>query len=120
MNGGEQPLGALEFFDRAQAARGAEVAGDAVLAALVVGGGSEAAGGVGFEVDAFEVAVEREVEVEAGLLAVGDDVEAGAELVGERARDGVVLEFLEVGVAELVEVLGGELKPAGKRVAADD
>lgn len=111
---------AFEIFDCAEAAGSGERAGDFVFAALVVRGRAEAAWRSGFEFDAFEESVEGKVEVQAGLLAVGDDVEAGVELIGDSDADGVIDEFGAVGFAELREVLDGELKPSGKRVTADD
>jgi hypothetical protein len=91
-----------------------------VFAALVVGGRAEAAAGLGFAVDAVDVAIEAEVEVEAGLFAVGDDIEAGAGLVMEGGDDGVVLEFGEVVGSKFGKVGGGEFEPGRERVGADD
>jgi hypothetical protein len=48
-----------------------------VPAALVVRGRAPPPGRRAFEVDAFEVAVEGEVEVEPRLLAIGHHVEPG-------------------------------------------
>jgi dihydropteroate synthase len=115
-----EALEALEIGDGAEASRGAEWACDAMAAALVVGGGAEATCGSGFKLDAFEESVEREVEVEPGLFAVGDDVESGIDLVVDGDDDGVVDEFLAVSVTELLQVGGGEFKPGGEGVAADD
>ena len=98
----------------------AEFADDLVFSALVVGGRAEAPRRGGFEFDALDVAIEREVEIEAGLFAIGDDIEAGGELVVERGDDGIVLDLGAVGGTEAVEVGGGEFEPRGKRVAADD
>ncbi len=111
---------AFKFLEGAEAAGCGEFAGDLVLAALVVGGRTEAARGGGLQVDALEVAVEGEVEVEAGLFAVGDDVEAGANLILDRGAGGVVLHLFEVVGAELVELRGGKLEPGGEGVGADD
>jgi len=66
------------------------------------------------------VAVEGEVEVEAGLFAVGDDVESGGELVADGDGGGVVLQLGDVVRTELVEVGAGKQKPSGKGIAADD
>jgi len=111
---------ALELGDRAEAVGSPQLAGDGVLAALVVCGRAEAPRRGAFQLDAFEVAVEGEVEIEARLFAVGDDVEACAHLVVDGRDDGVFLHFGDVGAAKLAEVAGGELEPAGKGVAADD
>ena len=91
-----------------------------VAPALVVRRGAEATRRCPLQLDAVEVAVERQVEVEPRLLAVGDHVEAGADLVVDGGDDGVVLQLGAIGRAEAVEVLDGEQQPAGQRVAADD
>ena len=49
-----------------------------MAATLIVRRRTEAAWRIAFELDAGEEPVERQVEVESGLLAVGDDVEARA------------------------------------------
>ena len=49
-----------------------------MFAALIVGGWPEAAWRCGFKVDALEVTVKREVEIEAGLFTVGDDIKSCA------------------------------------------
>ena len=91
-----------------------------VAAALVVRGRAPAAARLVLQLDPLEERVEREVEVEARLLAVGDHVEAGAHLVADRGRDGVARRLLEVVGPEVVDVLRHELEPARERVAADD
>ena len=88
--GQSQSLEAEVVGDRAEAAGGGERGDDAVFAALVVGGRAEVAGGGALEFDALDETVEGEVEVKAGLFAVGDDVETGVELVAERGGHGVV------------------------------
>jgi hypothetical protein len=115
-----EPLEAQEIGDCAEATRGAEFARDAVASSLVMGGGAEATLGRGFELDAIEETVEGKVEIEAGLFAIGDDIEAGFELVMDGDGDGVVDGFIAIGVTELVEVKGGELEPAGQGIASDD
>lgn len=109
-----------EIGDCAEAARGAKFACDTVASSLVVGGRAEASLGRGFELDALEVTIEGEIEIEAGLFAVGDDIEASLELIMNSDRDGVVYGFIAIGVTELVEVDRGELEPAGKRITSDD
>ena len=64
--------------------------------ALVVRRRAEAAGRRGLSVDALEEAVEREVEVEARLLAVGDHVEPGGHLVVHGRDHRVVLHLGQV------------------------
>src|SRR6185369_6346900 len=63
---------------------------------------------------------EREIEIEAGLLAIGHDIKAGGDLIVECANDGVVLHLGEVFFAKGVQILAGLLQPGGKRIAADD
>src|SRR4051794_14520964 len=99
MNGRAEPLKAFELVNRAKPARRAELADDFVLAALVVGGRAESPRRGGLEFNAFDEAIEREVEVEPRLLAVGDDVETGHHLVGDGDGRGVFLELGEVGGA---------------------
>jgi hypothetical protein len=74
-------LEAFEFLDGAEAARGGERGDDLVFAALIVGRRTETPGRRGFEINALDVAVERQVEIEPGLFAIRDDVEAGGQLV---------------------------------------
>src|SRR5690606_24793677 len=109
-----------EFLDHAEAARRAQLAGNRMLAALVVGGRPEFTRGVRFKLDALDVAVEREIEIEPRLLAIGDDIEAGTHLIMDGGDHGVVLDLTHVRAAEDVEVLARKLEPAGKRVTADD
>src|SRR5207249_4199797 len=73
-----------------------------------------------FQFDPFEKAVEGKIEIQAGLLPVGDYVEAGIELVVNCGDDGVFDQFLTVGLAKLVEVLAGKLQPTGEGVTADN
>src|SRR5206468_10329958 len=115
-----QTLEARKILDRAEAARGAQFAADFVLAALVVRRRTEAAGRSGFHLDTFEEPIEAEIEVEPRLLAVGDDIEPGIDLVANGDRHGIIDQLRTVGLAEHVEVRGGKLQPAWKRVAADD
>jgi hypothetical protein len=110
----------LEFGDGAETAGCGEVAGDPVFAALVVGWRAPAARGSAFHFDAGEEAVEGEIEVEAALFAIGEDIEAGAELVLDGDGAGVVLEFLDVVGAEGVEVRDGVFEPCGEWIGTDD
>jgi len=79
-----------------------------------------AAGRLGVLPDAFDVAIKTEVEIEAGLFAVGDDVQPGVDLVVDGGDDGVFDDFIEVGGAEFVEVLRSKFQPGGEGVGADD
>jgi dihydropteroate synthase len=122
--GGEAAMGealeAVKIGDGAQAAGGAEFADHSMPATLVVGGRTESARRRGFEIDAVDEAIKGEVEIEPGLFAICDDIEPGVELIVEGDEHCIVDKFLTVSGAELVEMSGSELQPAGKRIAADD
>jgi hypothetical protein len=70
-------------------------------------------------VRSLQKAVEREIEIEPGLLAIRDDIEPGLELVVQGGDHGIVDHFLAVGFAELVEVSAGEFEPSRERITAD-
>ena len=86
-----QPAKALPLLDDTEAAGSGELADDPVAPPLVVRRRAEASGGCRLALDPFEIAVEREVEVEARLLAVGDHVESRFDLVVDRDENGVVM-----------------------------
>ena len=65
----------------------------AMLAALVVRGRAEPPRRRGFEFDALEVSVERKIEIEPRLLAVGDHVQPGRDLIVHGRDHRVVLDF---------------------------
>ncbi len=69
--------------------------------------------------DALQPAVEREIEIVARLLAVGDHVQPGGNLIVDRGDDRVRAHFLDIGFAELIEVGRGKLQPSRKRITAD-
>jgi hypothetical protein len=54
------------------------------------------------------------------LFAIGDDIEACAELVLDGDGAGIVLEFLDVVAAEGVEVRDGVFEPCWERIGTDD
>ncbi len=110
---------ALPLGDHAQPARRAELPDDPVSAALIVRGRAEPAAGLVVELEPVEEGVEGQVEVEARLFAVGDDVEAGPKLVADGRPDGVAGRLLAVVGPELGEMLAGELEPAREGIAAD-
>src|SRR5207302_2871756 len=91
----------------------------AMLPPLVVRRRTEPPPRLALGLDPVEGAVEREVEVEPGLLAVGDRVEARGHLVAHGAGDGVLDELRDVVRTEVAEVLARVLEPAGERIAAD-
>ena len=90
-----------------------------MLAALIVRRRTPAARRRRFEIDSVEVAVEREIEIEPALLAVGDHVESGGDLVADRGDRRVFLHLAHVVGPKLAQVERGKFQPAGKRVAAD-
>ena len=92
----------LELLDDAEAARGAELADDAVAPTLVVRGRTEAPPWSLLELEPVEVRVERQVEVEPGLLAVGDHVEPGAHLIRDGRGDRVSHRLFAIVGAEFV------------------
>jgi len=110
----------LKIPHRSQPARRAQFADHFVPATLVMRRRAKPSRRRGLQFDALEKSVKRQIEIEPRLLAVGDHVEAGLELVVNRNGDGVLDQFLAIGFAELVQILAGELQPAGKRITADD
>src|SRR5207244_752157 len=104
----------LPLLDDAEPARRGELPDDPMLPALVVSRRPEPARRLAVALDSFEVAVEGEVEVEPGLLPVGDHVEPGRELVADSAGDCVLDELGEVVETEVAEVLARVLEPAGE------
>jgi hypothetical protein len=91
-----------------------------VFAALIVRRRTEAARRGRFEFDALQEAVKGQIEIEAGLFAVGDDIQAGVGLITNRNAHGVVDHFGAIGFAKLIEMLDGKFQPAGKWIAPDD
>ena len=91
-----------------------------VFATLVVGKRAEPARRSTLKFYPLKEAVKRQVEVEPGLLAVSYHVEPGGELIVHCGDDSIIDHLLAVDVAELLEVLAGELEPTGEGVAADD
>jgi hypothetical protein len=113
-------LQALEFFDDAEATWGGEFACDFVFATLVVCGRAKTTRLCGFEFEAGQKAIKRQIEIEPCLLAIRDDIEAGGNLIVNRCDDSIVLQFAAIIASELIEMLDGEFEPAGKRIAAND
>src|SRR5205823_13370845 len=66
-------------------------------------GRAEAARRRGFQFDPFEKAVERQIEIEPRLFAVGNDVKSCFELVVNGDQDSVFNQFLAVGFARSEE-----------------
>src|SRR5260221_3250742 len=91
-----------------------------MLAALVVRGRTKTPRRNGLNRDAGKKTVEREVEIEAGLLAIGDHVEAGGHLVVHGDSDGVIEQFRQIVGAKFIEATRCEFEPARKGITADD
>jgi hypothetical protein len=91
-----------------------------VLAPLIVRRRTETPRRCRFQFDAFDEAVERKVEIEPRLLAVGDDIEVGVHLILDRDGDGVVDQLGAIRLAELRQMLAGEFEPTRERITAND
>jgi len=115
-----QPAQSLEFGDRPQAAWCRQFARDLVPATLVMGGRAKAPRARRLQGNPLEKAVERQVEIEPRLLAVGDDIQAGGQLILNRHHGGVLLHLFEVVSTKGLELAGREFQPARKGVAAND
>jgi hypothetical protein len=70
-------------------------------------------------VDALQPTVEREIEIVSRLLSVGDHIKPGGNLIVDCRDDRVRPHFLNVSLAELIEVCRGKLQPPWKRVTPD-
>lgn len=110
----------FKFLNSPQSSRSPQRTGDRVLAPLVVCWRSPPAGRRVFQGQALEVAIERQVEIQPRLFAVGDDIQAGSQLILDSGGNRIILQFPQVVRAELVEMLTGKFQPAGERVTADD
>ena len=91
-----------------------------MAAALVVRRRPVAPGRCRLEVDALDIAVERQIEVEASLLAIGDHVEPGAQLVAERGDDRVVLYLGDVVGTKRIQMCRGMLEPAREGIGTNN
>jgi hypothetical protein len=72
-----------------------------VLAALIVRRRSKASRTGRFERDAFDEAVEAQIEVKTRLLAIRDDIEPGGDLILDGHLRRIVLHFGDIRAAEL-------------------
>ena len=91
-----------------------------VATPLVMGRRPPPTGRGRLEVDPLKVAVETQIEVQPGLLAIGDDVQAGCQLVLHGTGHRIGLKLCAVLGTKALEVLGGMLQPGRKRVTAND
>ena len=69
---------------------------DSMLSALIVSRRSELARCSGFEFDTVQIAVKRQIEIEPSLLAVGDHIQPGRDLILNRDNDRVILHLRDV------------------------
>jgi hypothetical protein len=108
----------LEFRDGAEAVGRGEPVDDAMTRALVVRRRPEQPRR-GALLDSVEEPVEAEVEVEPGLLSVGDRVEPCGNLVVNGSDHGVLLQLRHVVGTEVVEVRSRVFEPAREGIAPD-
>ena len=99
-----QPLQALKLLHSTQAAWRTQLTHDLVLATLVVRRRAKAARAGGLQRDALDEAVEGQVEIKTRLLAIGDDIQPGRDLVLDGHLGGVVLHFTYVRTAKLSQM----------------
>ena len=52
-----------------------------MTSALIMSRRTKQSGGFRFQGDAFDEAIEAQVEIQPGLFAIGDDVQAGSQLI---------------------------------------
>ena len=111
----------LKLVDRAEPARGAAAPPTTLcLPRWSCAGRPEPPRAGGLQVDPLDEPVERQVEVQPGLLAVGDHVQPRRELSATATVIASSWSSRDVVGAEAVEVLRRELEPAGKGLGADD
>src|SRR5207302_1144765 len=60
------------------------------------------------------------IEIQPGLLAIGNYIQSRGYLVMNGRYDGIFLQFGAVRLPELAQMRAGKFKPGGKGVAADD
>ena len=70
--------------------------------------------------DAFQKSVERQIEIQSRLLAIGDHIQTGIDLIVNCRRDCIVLCLRDIVWTQFIQVLGRELKPARERIASDN
>ena len=89
-----------EFFDCSEAMAGAQLAGDFVLSALIMGRRPETATGQGLWIKAVQTSIEGEIKVIASLFTVSNDVQSRAELIVDRSNHGIGPKLLKIRFAE--------------------
>src|SRR5262249_4099442 len=80
---------------------------------------SETANRFGGGIQPLQAAVERQVEIVTGLLAVGDDIQPGRQLIVDCGDHCVRAKFLDIGFTELIEMGGSKLQPSRKGITPD-
>jgi hypothetical protein len=91
-----------------------------MLATLVVGGRPIAARTGVLASDTFDVSIERQIEVEAGLFAVSNDIESGSQLILDGNHGCVTLELRNIVSSEVRKVFGCVFEPCGEGITTDD
>jgi hypothetical protein len=114
------PLEATKIVHRAQAARRAKLSNNLMLASLIMSRRPETAGRRRLKLDPLDKSIKGKIEVEPCLLAICYNVQAGIELIANGRGDGIIDQFGAIGFTELAEMLNGNVKPCGERVAANN
>ena len=110
----------LELLHRPKPFGSTQLCNNRVLAALIVGGGAKVTGRGTLKLNAVYVAVEAQVKIKAGLLAVRDDIESRGILIMERGDNRIFLKLSEIVRAEFFEIRRSKLQPTRKRIAPDN
>ena len=91
-----------------------------MLTPLVVGRGTIAARPSVFTSDAVDVTIKRQIEIEAGLFAIANHIEAGVRLVIYGGNHGIALHFGDIIAPKIFQTLGGIFQPGREGIATDD
>jgi hypothetical protein len=86
---------------------------------LIVGWGSEPAEGLTLQIQALQETVKRQVEIQAGLLAIRDHIQPRVNLIPNRYRHRIVYQLRPISFTKPVEMSTGKLQPSRERIAAD-
>jgi hypothetical protein len=104
-----QTLETLKFRHDAEPARRCQSTGNLVLASLVVRWWTESSRRRWLQREPIEIAIKREIEIQSRLLAIGNDIQPGGNLVVNCGNDRILLKFVTIGIAKLIEMLTGKL-----------
>src|SRR6516162_897502 len=69
--------------------------------------------------NAIDITIKGKIEVEPGLLAIGNGIQSCCSLVMYSSNDSVFDHLFHISGPKFIQVLTGKLKPSGKRVAAN-